>query len=319
MRNWKQRLWSLLLCGAMLASLCPTARAEDVSISYLDQNGDEKSCETYTAVTADSVGWNTTNSPSGWYVVESSVKIEYSVNVTGEVHLILANGCDLKVIGGIKVSKGSSLTIYAQSDSEAMGKLTATGSSNAGIGGGGNITINGGTVTATSDGGAGIGGGYMSDNGGNITINGGTVNATSQNGAGIGGGRDGAGGAAPQGAVPLGKGGISLCIGGRQQGLNGLLLGVDLFQPLFQGPPVGETLGGDRVVEGPVQLPFPGAVHRQPVGKEEVVHLVIRRQQLLKGGGDILVAVSLGGAVPAASPQKGKAEEKGKDPAQVFL
>ena len=194
MRNWKQRLWSLLLCGAMLASLCPTARAEDVSISYLDQNGDEKSCETYTAVTADSVGWNTTNSPSGWYVVESSVKIEYSVNVTGEVHLILANGCDLKVIGGIKVSKGSSLTIYAQSDSEAMGKLTATGSSNAGIGGGGNITINGGTVTATSDGGAGIGGGYMSDNGGNITINGGTVNATSQNGAGIGGGRDGAGG-----------------------------------------------------------------------------------------------------------------------------
>ena len=43
MRNWKQRLCSLLLCGAMLASLCPTALAEGGSISYLDQNGEVQS------------------------------------------------------------------------------------------------------------------------------------------------------------------------------------------------------------------------------------------------------------------------------------
>ena len=193
MRNWKQRLWSLLLCGAMLASLCPTALAEGGSISYLDQNGDEKSCETYTAVTAKLISWNTDNSPSGWYVVESSVEIGYSVDVTGDVHLILANGYDLKVKGGIRVSKGSSLTIYAQSDGEAMGKLTAIGSSNAGIGGGGNITINGGTVTASGGQAAAIGGGYGGD-GGNITINGGKVTATGADGAGIGGGWMGGGG-----------------------------------------------------------------------------------------------------------------------------
>ena len=30
MRNWKQRLWSLLLCAAMLVSLCVTAEAVEV-------------------------------------------------------------------------------------------------------------------------------------------------------------------------------------------------------------------------------------------------------------------------------------------------
>ncbi len=30
MRKWKQRLWSLLLCGAMLVSLCVTAEAVEV-------------------------------------------------------------------------------------------------------------------------------------------------------------------------------------------------------------------------------------------------------------------------------------------------
>ena len=99
------------------------------------------------------------------------MEIKYSVTVTGEVHLILANGCELNAKEGIEVSEESSLTIYAQSDGGMMGKLTATGDS--------------------SD--AGIGGGYTSDNGGNITINGGTVTATSSNGAGIGGGVGGGG------------------------------------------------------------------------------------------------------------------------------
>ena len=93
MRSWKQRLCSLLLCGAVLVSLCPTALAEGGGISYLDETGTEKSCETYTTVTADGIDWNTTNNPSGWYVAESIVEIAYRVTVTGEVHLILVNGC----------------------------------------------------------------------------------------------------------------------------------------------------------------------------------------------------------------------------------
>ncbi len=182
MRNWKQRLCSLLLCGAMLASLCPTALAEDVSIPYLDETGTEKFCETYRPAT-DSP-WD-----GGWYVAQGNPEIPRRITVTGEVHLILANGCDLAAVYGIEVSEGNSLTIYAQSDDETMGTVTARGDfSGAGIGGGGNITINGGNVRAAGGyGGAGIGGG-------NITINGGTVNATSQNGAGIGGGNGGDGG-----------------------------------------------------------------------------------------------------------------------------
>lgn len=228
MRKWKQRLWSLLLCGALVASLCPTALAENVSISYLDENGEVQSCETYITVTPTDIGWNTDKNPSGWYVAENSVEIEYSVNVRGTVRLILANGCDLKVIGGIEVGIGNSLTIYAQSDGEAMGKLTATSSRNAGIGGGGNITINGGTITinggtveASSTSGAGIGGG-RGGAGGSITINGGTVTATSiRTGAGIGGGQNGGGEITISGGTVEATGGSAEVAGSDGAGIGG--------------------------------------------------------------------------------------------------
>lgn len=41
MGKLKQRLCSLLLCGAMLASLCPAALAEDGGIYYLDEKGEK--------------------------------------------------------------------------------------------------------------------------------------------------------------------------------------------------------------------------------------------------------------------------------------
>ena len=169
MRNWKQRLCSLLLCGAMLASLCTTALAKDVSIPYLDEKGEGRSCEKYTAVSEYGEWWE-----NDWYVAQGSIEIPHPIAVIGEVHLILANGCYLKVNGDINVGGGSSLTIYAQSKDESdMGKLEAHGGdTDAGIGGGyggsgGSITISGGTVTATSKGkGADIGGGGNSAGGG---------------------------------------------------------------------------------------------------------------------------------------------------------
>ena len=168
-----------------------------------------------------------------WYVVNSDVTIESRITVTGDVHLILADGCTLTASQGINVPSGGSLTIYGQEsgtgalianggDYQAgiggnQGSSTTTAGNNgsitinggtvkaaggkngAGIGGGdygtgSQITINGGTVTATGGGyGAGIGGGY-GRNGSNITINGGTVMATGGNyGAGVGGGNAGAG------------------------------------------------------------------------------------------------------------------------------
>ena len=150
-------------------------------------------------VNTGSTTWTGSDPDGGWYVVQGEVDINSRVNVSGTVNLILADGCNLKINGGINVSSGNSLTIYGQD--EGTGALTATGAdSQAGIGGGqsqsgGTITINGGSITANSNGyGAGIGGGSGSG-GGTITINGGTVDANGgDNAAGIGGGSSGAGG-----------------------------------------------------------------------------------------------------------------------------
>lgn len=174
------------------------ARAAE-TVTYVDRSYDAGSgtvkevtkTESATRITASSSStWG-----AGWYVVNGNVTISSRIQVSGDVHLILADGCTLTAEEGINVAAGNSLTIYGQS--KGTGALTAKSSNNgAGIGGdyggdGSNITINGGTVTATSYNGAGIGGGYHGD-GTNITINGGTVTATSTfSGAGIGGG-DGA-------------------------------------------------------------------------------------------------------------------------------
>ena len=174
---------------------------------YWDENAQElvrsdaKTTGPYTLLTADTAGTVGTNWPAGWYVVEGEVTLTSCATVTGEVHLILKDGCKLNANQGIQVGTGNSLTIYAQSEEEStMGFLTANGgNSYAGIGGSistssGTITINGGIVNATGGNyGAGIGGGD-SGAGEGITINGGTVTARGGNGgAGIGGGDSGAG------------------------------------------------------------------------------------------------------------------------------
>ena len=180
-----------------------------VDTYYLDTNNETQN-KRANLVTTSSTTWTGNDADGGWYVVTGSVTIGQRVNVNGDVHLILADGCSLTVNGGINVTSGNSLTIYGQD--KGTGELTANGEneamslSQAGIGGGqfqsgGTITINGGTVTATgssdgmASGGAGIGGGSDGGAGGEITINGGTVDATGgDRAAGIGGGSDGAGG-----------------------------------------------------------------------------------------------------------------------------
>lgn len=151
------------------------------------------------AVTASDTEWT-----SGSYEVTGDVTLGSRVNVSGDVTLILGDGCLLTASKGIGVSAGNSLTITGN------GELKATGERyNAGIGGSypfpdpdssngisGAVTIESGTVTAA--GGqyaAGIGGGCANNAstdggiGSNITINGGTVTATGgQYAAGIGSG-----------------------------------------------------------------------------------------------------------------------------------
>ena len=213
MNQMKRKVLSLAMIAALCLTMLPTAGwAANDPVAYIDfdENGVQKieSREKYSLVTENNTEWNASDENNGWYVVSSDVTIgteeaPQRVTVSGDVHLILANGADLTVNGGIGVNENNSLTIYAQptKDGETPGSLTVENvqATNAGIGGGnygagGTITINGGTIT--TNGGvnsAGIGGGDYGS-GGKITINGGAITATGgSNGAGIGGGANGSG------------------------------------------------------------------------------------------------------------------------------
>ncbi len=180
----------------MAAVSIPAAAAE--TIPYLDAEGHTQSVLA-TAVTSDMTNWST-----GWYYVSGNVELN-NVIVSGDVHLILADGCNLKAAtsglnSAILVQEADSLTIYGQSGNSGVLTALCSAGGYAGIGGskGGNcgtIIINGGRITARGGpSGAGIGGG-MDGNGGTITINGGTVTVNDGTyGAGIGGGNGGSGG-----------------------------------------------------------------------------------------------------------------------------
>jgi len=138
---------------------------------------------------------------AGWYVVESDFTLDGRITCDGEVHLIVPDGVTFKAPAGIRVltEKPNSLAIY--SGHEGTGHFIAIGDRwDAAIGGefergGGNVTINGGTVEVYGgSGAAAIGGGY-DGSGTNIVINAGTVKAIGGrlDGAGLGGGHWGAG------------------------------------------------------------------------------------------------------------------------------
>ena len=232
-KPWKRALSLVLAFALVFAMPCVTCVYAQDPVHYVYRwwdTGEKKVVDsnaqtaTYQVVDSGKTQWD-----SGWYVVEGNVTIgseetPQRVTVNGDVNLILTDGCQLTVNGGIEVEEGNSLTIYEQS--EGTGKLTATATgSDAGIGGNGGtnptpgtpgtsgtpgassgtITIHGGVVDATCNhtasehlnGGAGIGGGgsYSYYSGGTFTMFGGEVKATGgSGGAGIGGGCNGSGG-----------------------------------------------------------------------------------------------------------------------------
>ena len=270
----KKRILSILLCCVMLVGLLPTVALAEGGVSYLDETGTSQTCASATEVTSSDTGWTT-----GWYVVQGTVEIGSRVTVSGDVHLILTDGCTLTVNGGIQVQDNSTestpntnaLTIYGQTQpvldadgnvTNNVGKLIATGAKrdyNAVIGGnGGNsyggscgtIIINGGTVTATSTGyGAAIGGGYgifTGGSGGTITINGGNINASNQIGAGIGGG-EGVGDGGSGGEITINGGSVIAT------GVNGAGIGGGQGDGGGQGGGSGGTItinGGSVIATG---------------------------------------------------------------------
>ena len=208
--TWTVRPAAGLECGHYEAEITVTCEdgvtaAATVSLDvlgapvlYLDSDGAEQTRALYQPVKSGETTWR-----EGWYVVRENVTVDSRITVSGDVHLILMDGCTLTVNGGIDVSEDNALTIYGQT--AGTGRLEAFGSSMCGGIGSrqsrpcGTITINGGTIYAKGgQDGAGIGGGSFGD-GGVITINGGNVTAEGGHdpsgyymtgGAGIGGGRE---------------------------------------------------------------------------------------------------------------------------------
>ena len=158
-------------------------------------------------------GWMTLT--NGYYVVTGNVEYQALTIVGSDVHLILADGCNLDC-RHIKLEEPYGLSIYSQSDSDSEGKITVRNYNYpdnmmpvfkyaAAIGSGtenihmGTLYIHGGIIYAEAspkndDGhGAGIGGATKSGIGaGGLTIYGGKVGAYgSYYGAGIGGGYTG--------------------------------------------------------------------------------------------------------------------------------
>ena len=186
----RKKIISILLAIVMLVGVIPFGAISAFAaegVKYLEYNTetgafDELTCTDYTPLENGVTTWS-----GGWYVAPEG-KLELGdVNVNGTAYLILTDECELIVNGGIHINNGSSFTIYAQSDGENAGVLTANGGEySAGIGSVnwgscGDITIDGGNITANGGNtGAGIGNG---NNGscGNITINGGKVRAKGGN------------------------------------------------------------------------------------------------------------------------------------------
>lgn len=175
-----------MLCLLLLA--LPVGAWALENVPYLDENGVLQSTTGVEVTEITEVPSDPTTLSDGWYVVTGTIKTANALKISGEVHLILADGASLTTTDNIDVATGNSLTIYAQSTGSDMGVLeaqTTSAGTTAGIGnyyGSGRITINGGTVTARGQTRAGIDG-----LGGTIAINGGVVTSSAYSAGGIGG------------------------------------------------------------------------------------------------------------------------------------
>ena len=197
---------------ALLCTLVQATWADNVSYIYYTVNGDGKTVTKHedgtandpTVLTSGLISGNTEDRLyDGWYVLNSSFSYAERIVIYGDVKLILKDGCTLTAEQGIRINTDATLTIYAQSEGDGMGKLVATEAHHdkAAIGGNknyeaGRLVIHGGEIEAKCKDGskyaAGIGGGYGDGSGmKEITIYGGKVTAKgAECGAGIGGGKN---------------------------------------------------------------------------------------------------------------------------------
>lgn len=177
-------LISILMAVGLFCIVPIEASAAVTQPYYIDENGNYQDISSSSLY--QSVSSTTTNLSSGKFnLVDSNITINSRINCSGNVKIVLCDGCTLTASAGISVTSGNSLTIYGQS--AGTGNLIAkvgADTLNAAIGGSytgdsGTITINGGIINATGPAwAAAIGGGYGKK--GTVVINGGVVNASSQ-------------------------------------------------------------------------------------------------------------------------------------------
>ena len=201
----------ILLSLALLCAVVQGAWADYVSYIYYTESSNGETITKHTdgqalnsPLTADVIRNNPEDRLySGTYVLNESFTYDERIVIFGDVKLVLKDGCTLTAKKGIRINTDASLTIYAQSEGDNMGKIVAEIAEHdkAAIGGNknykaGRLIIHGGEIQATCKSGskyaAGIGGGYGDGSGmEEITIYGGKVTATGAYlGAGIGGGKN---------------------------------------------------------------------------------------------------------------------------------
>ena len=207
--------------GARLTGEGNSAEAETyyptVKVAYVDADGNlHDDADGSTASTADDMatayilgGYETTLGKDGeemWFLAQGTLNYDagtrgYGLEIYGDVHLILADGCAMTVEGGRSIygNDGASLTIYGQGGTDANGnstegKLNVTTTTENAIYINGSFVINGGIVYVHSsiafainvdDGDFTINDGQVTTDaqvciqclGANLTINGGQVTA----------------------------------------------------------------------------------------------------------------------------------------------
>ena len=140
--------YKLDLVGGELV-MAPAYETKDVE--YIDLDGSQKTRTQVKSLLAMKYA-GATRMLEGWYVADKNLTFSDRLEVSGDVNLILADGCTLTAPGGIDVPEESSLTIYGQSGRSGMVDINIDAAcNNAGIGssageGTGTITINGGVV-----------------------------------------------------------------------------------------------------------------------------------------------------------------------------
>lgn len=138
----KEQITGEKIFDALFAAFDGMVATAADNVTYLDEDGNTQTCTSATNVSDTDTTWN-----EGWYVVDGTVQIDNTIEVSGNVNLILADNSTLTINctsgNGILVDENASLTVYAQSKTDSAGILTANSSQDRTPG----IKSNGGALT----------------------------------------------------------------------------------------------------------------------------------------------------------------------------